>query len=161
MTSEGRPSFEGSTDGAGRRVAIVAARFNGHVVQKLLDGATGALRDAGVEDEHVLVAWVPGAFELGLVAKTLAASGRHDAVICLGAVIRGATAHFDFVCRAATDGILRAGLDTGVPVIFGVLTTEDLDQALERSEDAGGHNVGQEGAATAVEMVQLLRRVRG
>jgi 6,7-dimethyl-8-ribityllumazine synthase len=158
VTSEGRPSFEGTTEGAGRRIAIVAARFNGHVVEKLLDGATERLREAGVEDEHVLVAWVPGAFELGLAAKTLAAGGRHDAVICLGAVIRGDTAHFEYVCQAATEGVLRAGLDTGVPVIFGVLTTDTREQALARAGGEHG-NKGADAALTALEMVSLLERL--
>lgn len=142
-------------DGAGVRVAIVAARFNSHVTVRLLDGARRGLADLGVAVTDVTETWVPGAFEIPLAAKWLAGSGDHDAVICLGCVIRGETAHFEHVAGQCAAGIMRAGLDTGVPVVFGVLTTEDLDQALARSEVAGGHNVGEEAAAVAVEMVGL------
>jgi len=146
-------------DGTGMRVAVVAGRFNDRITFRLLDGVERGLRALGAEPP--VVEWVPGAFEIPLAAKAIALTGKVDAVIGVGCVIRGATTHYEAVAGESAAGILRAGLDTGVPVIFGVLTTEDLDQALERSEDAGGHNVGEEGAATAVEMVQLLRRVRG
>lgn len=148
-------------DGAGLRIAVVAARFNSHVTARLLDGARSALADVGVADADVTVTWVPGAFEVPVAAQAWATSGRADAVICLGCVIRGETAHFDFVAGQCAEGIMRVGLDTGVPVVFGVLTTEDLDQALARSvvdgDVPGGHNVGADGARVAVEMSALLR----
>ena len=146
-------------DGTGVRVAVVAGRFNDLITFRLLDGVERGLEALGAEQP--VVEWVPGAFEIPLAAKAIAMTGKVGAVIGVGCVIRGATTHYEAVAGESAAGILRAGLDTGVPVVFGVLTTEDLDQALERSEDAGGHNVGEEGAATAVEMVQLLRRVRG
>jgi 6,7-dimethyl-8-ribityllumazine synthase len=150
---------EPELDGTGMRIAVVAGRFNDLITFRLLDGVQRRLEALGALPP--VVEWVPGAFEIPLAAKAIAVTGKVDAVIGLGCVIRGATTHYEAVAGESAAGILRAGLDTGVPVIFGVLTTEDLDQALERSEDAGGHNVGEEGAATAVEMVQLLRRVRG
>jgi 6,7-dimethyl-8-ribityllumazine synthase len=144
-------------DGAGLRVAIVAARFNSHVTLRLLDGAQRGLAACGVRDEDVSVTWVPGAFEIPLVAR--AAAARADAVICLGCVIRGETAHFEHVAGQAAAGIMRVGLDTGRPVMFGVLTTENLDQALARSmPEPGAHNVGFECAEGAVEMVGLHAR---
>lgn len=143
--------------GAGVRVAVVAGRFNDLVTFRLLDGVERGLRDLGAPAPRI--EWVPGAFEIPLAAKAFAESGDVDAVIGLGCVIRGATTHYEAVAGECAAGILRAGLATGVPIIFGVLTTEDLDQALARSEDAGGHNVGEEGAHTAVEMVRLLERI--
>lgn len=151
--------IEPELDGTGMRIAVVAGRFNDLITFRLLDGVERGLKALGAHPP--VVEWVPGAFEIPLAAKAIAVTGRVDAVIGVGCVVRGATTHYEAVAGESAAGILRAGLDTGVPVIFGVLTTEDLDQALERSEDAGGHNVGEEGAATAVEMVQLLRRVRG
>ncbi len=146
-------------DGTGLRVAIVAARFNSHITLRLLQGARRGLAAAGVADDDVDVRWVPGSFEIPLAAQALAAD--HDAVLCLGCVIRGETAHFEHVAGQAAAGIMRVGLDTGKPVVFGVLTTETLDQALARSEpDPGGHNVGEEAAAVAIEMVRLIHRVR-
>lgn len=145
-------------DGSGMRVALVCGRFNDLITNRLLDGALGALSDLHVADDDRLVAWVPGAFEIPLASKTLALTGRYDAVISLGAVIRGDTAHFDFVAGECAAGIQRAQLETGVPIIFGVLTTENLDQAMIRSGDE--HNVGAESARTAVEMADLLRRFR-
>jgi 6,7-dimethyl-8-ribityllumazine synthase len=143
------------------RIAVVAGRFNDHITTPLLDGALDTLGRAGLDD--VPVHWVPGAFEIPLVAQRLAASGAFDAVICLGAVIRGDTPHFDFVAGECAAGIMRVSLDTGVPIVFGVLTTDDLDQALAR---AGGPacngtscNKGEESAATAVEMVSLFRQI--
>jgi 6,7-dimethyl-8-ribityllumazine synthase len=147
-------------DGAGLRVAIVCGRFNDHVTVRLLEGAQRGLAHAGVGEDDVTVEWVPGAFEIPLAAKAFAESGKADAVIGLGCVIRGETTHYETVAGECAAGIQRAQLATGVPIVFGVLTTEDLDQALARSEDAGGHNVGEEGAATAVEMALLLRRIR-
>lgn len=145
-------------DGSGMCIAVVAARFNEHVTQRLLEGALHALREYGVETSDVEVHWVPGAFELPLVARRLASSGRNDAVICLGAVIRGETAHFDHVASVCSAGVARAAYDTGMPVIFGVLTTDDEDQALARAGGALG-NKGDEAARSAVEMVALLREL--
>ena len=143
-------------DGAGLKVAIVAARFNSHVTLRLLDGARRGLAACGVADDDVSITWVPGAFEIPTVAQARALEA--DAVICLGCVIRGETAHFEHVAGQAAAGILRVGLDTGKPVMFGVLTTEDLSQALARSvPDPGAHNVGYECAEGAVEMARLLR----
>lgn len=147
--------------GTGLRIAVVCGRFNGHVTLRLLDGVRRGLDDCGVDAADVQEVWVPGAFEIPLVAKTFADAGRVDAVVAIGCVIRGETAHFDFVAGQAAQGIQQAGLDTGVPIVFGVLTTEDLDQALARSEGPGGHNVGEEGARTAVEVATLLASIRG
>ncbi|HLA93110.1 MAG TPA: 6,7-dimethyl-8-ribityllumazine synthase [Actinomycetota bacterium] len=147
--------FRGETNARGRRVAVVVARFNEIVTRKLLEGALEGLRVHGVDDEDVDVAWVPGAFELPAVARRLAASGTYDAVICLGAVIRGETSHFDHVAGQAAAGIREAAVATGVPVIFGVLTTETLEQALARA--GGDHgNKGWDSAAAALEMASLL-----
>lgn len=149
--------LEPTLDGTGVRVAVVAGRFNDLVTYRLLDGVERGLAALGAPEP--VVEWVPGAFEIPLAAKAFAESGSVDAVIGLGCVIRGATTHYEAVAGESAAGILRAGLATGVPIIFGVLTTEDLDQALERSEGPGGHNVGEEGAHTAVEMVRLLERI--
>ena len=150
--------YEGKLDASGMRLAIVASRFNGDVTKLLLAGALDDLRDHGLDPAAVPVAWVPGAFEIPLVAKRLAESGEVDAVICLGAVIRGDTPHFEYVAGECASGISRATLDTGVPIAFGVLTTDDLDQALARTGGVEG-NKGAEAAATAVEMVDLLRQL--
>ncbi len=151
-------SVTGSVEGAGVRVAVVCARFNDLITRRLLEGALAGLGSHGVHEGDVTVAWVPGAFEIPLVAKQCAASGRFDAVICLGAVIRGDTAHFEYVAGPCAEGIQRAALDTGVPIVFGVLTTENLDQALSRS-DVDGDDKGAEAARTALEMVDVLRRL--
>ena len=143
-------------DASGMRIAVVAGRFNAQVTQPLLDGALSTLAEHGLDPDSVPVCWVPGAFELPLTAKRLAASGTVDAVICLGAVIRGDTAHFEYVAGPCASGIAQAALDTGVPIAFGVLTTNDEEQALARAGGAAG-NKGAEAAATAVEMVALLR----
>jgi 6,7-dimethyl-8-ribityllumazine synthase len=150
--------FEGKLDASDMRVAIVAARFNGDVTNLLLEGARDELGHHGLDAAAVPVVWVPGAFEIPLTAKRLAESGELDAVICLGAVIRGDTLHFDYVAGECASGIARVALDTGVPVAFGVLTTDDLDQALARAGGAEG-NKGAESAATAVEMVDLFRQL--
>jgi 6,7-dimethyl-8-ribityllumazine synthase len=149
-------AYEGSLDGRGMRLAIVAGRFNAHITHPLLDGALATLGEHGVDAATIGVHWVPGAFEIPLVARRLAASGSVDAVVCLGAVIRGETAHFDYVAGPCAAGIAQAGLDTGVPVIFGVLTTNDEQQALDRAGGCEG-NKGSEAALTAIEMVTLLR----
>jgi 6,7-dimethyl-8-ribityllumazine synthase len=148
-------------DGSGVRVAVLCARFNDLITLRLLAGVRRGLGAAGVADDDVTVAWVPGAFELPLAAKAHAESGRFDAVIVLGAVVRGETTHYEIVSGECARGVQDVQLTTGVPVMFGVLTVEDLGQALARSEDAGGHNVGEECALGAVEVVGLLRGVRG
>ena len=150
--------YAGKLDASGMRLAVIAGRFNAEVTKLLLDGALHELVDLGLEAESVPVVWVPGAFEIPLVAKQLAESGERDAVICVGAVIRGDTPHFDFVAAECASGISRVALDTGVPIAFGVLTTDDRDQALARAGGAEG-NKGAEAAATAVEMVDLLRQL--
>ncbi|MEX0665214.1 MAG: 6,7-dimethyl-8-ribityllumazine synthase [Acidimicrobiia bacterium] len=140
------------------RLAIVAGRFNSHVSRFLVEGATTTLTQLGLPPDAVPIHWVPGAFEIPLVAKRLAASGRLDAVICLGAVIRGDTAHFEYVAGPCATGVAQAALETGVPVIFGVLTTNDEQQALDRAGGCAG-NKGEQAARTAVEMVGLLRAI--
>jgi 6,7-dimethyl-8-ribityllumazine synthase len=149
-------ALEGDLDATGMRFAIVAARFNREVTEPLCAGAEKKLRAHGAED--VTVAWVPGAFELPLVAKRFAESGAVDAVVCIGAVIRGETAHFEYVAGETAAGITRAALDTGIPVIFGVLTVDDREQARDRLGGKEGHK-GEEAAFTAIEMVSLLRRL--
>ncbi len=145
--------------GDGLRIAIVAGRFNDHVTERLLAGVRRGLRDLGVSDEAVVEAWVPGAFELPFAAKAFAESGRIDGVVCIGCVIRGETTHYEEVAGQCAAGIQQVQLETGVPVAFGVLTTENLDQALRRSEDAGGQNVGEDGARVVVEMRRLVERL--
>jgi 6,7-dimethyl-8-ribityllumazine synthase len=151
-------TFVGVHDGSGRRIAVVAARFNEIVTAKLVEGALAGLAKHRVAEADVDVAWVPGAFEIPLVASRLASTGRYDAVICLGAVIRGETAHFDLVADEAARGIARVALDTGVPVIFEVLATDDLAQAEARAGGAHG-NKGWEAAEAALEMAWLLERL--
>ena len=138
---------------------MVASRFNDFVVKALLEGAIEAIRRHGGDAESVDVVWVPGSFEIPLVARELAISGRYDAVICLGAVIRGATAHFDYVAGGAAGGISNVALETGVPVIFGVITTESIEQALERAGTKMG-NKGFEAAVSAMEMADLMAKLR-
>lgn len=140
------------------RFAVVAAKFNAEVVDRLLDGALAGLRKLGVPERDIDVVRVPGAFELPLTAQLVGNSGKYLAIICLGAVIRGDTDHYDYVCRAATDGILQAGLDCSIPVIFGVLTCANEEQALDRAGGKHG-NKGADAAAAAVEMVNLLRKL--
>ncbi len=151
-------TFEGDFQARDARFAVVAARFNGLVVESLLAGALDALRRHGVAEADIHVYRVPGAFELPLLARRLAASRRYDAVIALGAVIRGATPHFDHVAGECAKGLSKAMLDTGVPVAFGVLTTDTIEQALERAGTKAG-NKGADAALTALEMVSLLRRI--
>ncbi len=146
---------EGSPEARGRRFAVAASRFNGVVTSELLDGALAAFRRHGIADDDVAVAWTPGAFELPLATKRMAESGGFDAVVCLGAVIRGETAHFDYVAGECARGIQQAALETGVPCIFGVLTTDTLEQALERAGGKHG-NKGWEAATAAIEMAGLL-----
>lgn len=150
-------TFEGHLVGTGLRVGIVAGRFNEFIVGKLVGGALDALRRHGVEEENVDVAWVPGAFEIPLIAKKMAESGRYDAVLTLGAVIRGATPHFDYVCNETAKGVAALSLSTGIPVIFGVLTTDSIEQAIERAGTKAG-NKGWEAAAAAIEMANLSKQ---
>lgn len=150
--------FEGTLNGDGLKFAIVAARFNSFITEKLLEGAKDALRRHGTNLDDVDVAWVPGAFELAIAARRLARSGKYDAVLCLGAVIRGSTPHFDHVANAATRGIADAGLAADVPVVFGVLTTTTIEQAIERAGTKAG-NKGADAAMTGIEMAQLLKRL--
>ncbi|MBP17056.1 MAG: 6,7-dimethyl-8-ribityllumazine synthase [Acidimicrobiaceae bacterium] len=145
-------------DGSGLRIGIVAARFNDSIVVQMLDGTRTRLSALGVADEDISLAWVAGAFEIPLAARAMAASGDVDAVVCLGCVIRGETPHFDYVAGEAAAGIQRVGLDTGVPTVFGVLTTDDLAQAVERAAVDQGDK-GADCADAAVELVQLLRRL--
>jgi 6,7-dimethyl-8-ribityllumazine synthase len=153
-------SYGGEVDAGEARVALVCAKFNGGITERLLDGALAGFGANGVKATAVSVAWVPGAFELPLAAMRLAASGTFEAVVALGAVIRGETAHFDFVAGQCASGLQRAALDTGVPVVFGVLTTDTVEQALARCCDGEG-NKGYEAAVTALEMADLLRRLPG
>jgi 6,7-dimethyl-8-ribityllumazine synthase len=148
--------IEGDLQAGNARFGIVVSRFNEFITEKLLAGALDALKRHGANMESVTVAWCPGAFEAPLVVKKLAASGSYDAVICLGAVIRGATSHFDYVAGQAASGIAQVMLETGLPVVFGVLTTDTLEQAIERAGSKAG-NKGAEAAAAAIEMVNLLK----
>lgn len=147
--------LRGGSEARGRRVGLVASSFNEVVVRKLVEGALDCLRAHGISEDDLDVAWVPGAFELPLVARRLAASGGYDAVICLGAVIRGETPHFDHVAGQAASGIRRAAEDTGVPMIFGVLTTDTFEQAMDRAGGKHG-NKGWSAALAAIEMASLL-----
>ena len=149
-------SLRGEHNGTGLRIGVACALFNGGVTLRLLDGALAALAESGTDRGDVTVAWAPGAFELPLVARGFAQAGKVDAVLCFGAVIRGDTGHYDFVAGECASGIQRVQLDTGVPVVFGVLTTDTLQQALERSEP-DETNKGREAALTGIEMVRLLR----
>lgn len=150
--------IEGNITAEGLRFAIVASRFNEFITSKLLEGALDMLRRHGAAEDAVDVAWVPGAFEIPLAAKKFAASGKYDAVICVGAVIRGATSHYDYVCSEVSKGVAQAGLSTGVPVIFGVVTTENIEQAVERAGTKAG-NKGADGAMAAMEMANLLKKI--
>lgn len=152
------PTFEGNLDTSPGRFAVVAAKFNRDIVDKLVAGALNALNERGVADDAVDLVWVPGSFELPLVAQRLAASKKYVAVICLGAVIKGETDHYEYVCRGATDGILQAGLTTGVPVLFGVLTCQTEEQAIDRAGGKAG-NKGADVAQAAIEIVNLLKQL--
>ncbi len=148
--------IEGKLLAEGQKIGIVAARFNDFITSKLLEGAVDAFVRHGGERSNLTVAYVPGAFEIPLVAKKMAESGKYDAVLCLGAVIRGATPHFDMVANEATKGVAQASLQTGVPVIFGILTTDSIEQAVERAGTKSG-NKGFDTMNTAIEMVNLLK----
>ena len=151
-------THEGQLIATDMKIGIVVSRFNDLITERLLSGALDILRRHGGDENLVEVAYVPGAFEMPLAAKTMAQSGRFAAVICLGCVIKGATDHYDYVCSQAASGVLRAGLDTGVPVIFGVLTTDTLDQALERAGSKAG-NKGADAMLAAIEMASLMGQI--
>lgn len=149
-------TFEGKLVSKQIKVGIVAARFNEFITSKLLSGAKDGLLRHDVRDEDIHVAWVPGAFEIPIIASKMAKSGKYDAVICLGAVIRGSTSHYDYVCNEVSKGIAAVSLEAGVPVMFGVLTTENIEQAIERAGTKSG-NKGYDCALGAIEMVNLIR----
>lgn len=142
----------------GMKVGIIASRFNSFLVEKLLDGAVDGLVRHGVEEENIDACWVPGAFEIPVVAQKMAMSGKYDAVICVGAVIRGATTHYDLVVNETTKGIAQVGMKSGIPVMFGVIATENIEQAIERSGSKAG-NKGYECALGAIEMVNVMKQI--
>lgn len=150
--------FEGKLVSENIKVGIVVARFNEFITSKLLGGAIDGLQRENVNSDDIDVAWVPGAFEIPLAAKKMADSGKYDAVICLGAVIRGATSHYDYVCAEVSKGVAQVSLSAGIPVMFGVLTTDTIEQAVERAGTKAG-NKGFECAQGAIEMVNLLREM--
>ncbi len=150
--------LEGNLTAEGLKFGIVVARFNEFITTKLLGGALDMLHRHGAKDEDVDAAWVPGAFEIPLAAKKMAESGKYDAVICLGAVIRGSTSHYDYVCNEVSKGVAQVGMSTGVPTIFGVVTTENIEQAIERAGTKAG-NKGADGAMAAMEMANLLKNI--
>ncbi|WEG12099.1 6,7-dimethyl-8-ribityllumazine synthase [Pullulanibacillus sp. KACC 23026] len=152
-------TFEGNLVGSGLKMAIVVGRFNEFITSKLLSGALDALKRHGVDEASIDISWVPGAFEIPFIAKKLAASKKYDAVITLGTVIRGSTTHYDYVCNEAAKGVAQAGMETGVPVIFGIVTTESIEQAIERSGTKAG-NKGWDSAVAAIEMANLTKIVQ-
>lgn len=150
--------LEGNLIGSSKKFAIVASRFNEFIVSKLVSGAQDGLVRHGVNDDDITLAWVPGAFEIPLMAQKLAKSGKFDAVICVGAVIKGATTHYDYVCAEVSKGIASVGLNTDTPVIFGIVTTDNIEQAIERAGTKAG-NKGYDAAVTAIEMVNLAEKI--
>lgn len=150
--------IEGSFIAGDARVAIVASRFNEFITSKLIGGAEDALLRHDIKPENIDLAWVPGAFEIPLAAKKMAESGMYDAVICVGAVIRGSTTHYDYVCAEVSKGIASVSLSTGIPVLFGVLTTENIEQAIERAGTKAG-NKGYDCAMSALEMISLMKKI--
>lgn len=151
-------TLEGNVVGSGIKIGIVAARFNEFIVSKLIGGAQDALVRHGVNDDDITLTWVPGAFEIPIIAKKMAESKKYDAVICLGAVIKGSTSHYDYVCAEVSKGTAQVGLETGVPTIFGVLTTDNIEQAIERAGTKAG-NKGYDVACSAIEMVNLMKNL--
>ncbi|MBI2841763.1 MAG: 6,7-dimethyl-8-ribityllumazine synthase [Armatimonadetes bacterium] len=149
-------TYEGKLLAAGLKFAVVVSRFNEFITNKLLDGALDALVRHGADDESIEIAWVPGTFEIPLVAQKLAGSGRYDAVVCLGALIRGSTPHFEYIAAEVTKGIAQVGLASGVPTVYGVITTDNIEQAIERAGTKAG-NKGAAAAESAIEMANLLR----
>lgn len=152
-------TFEGNLVGTDLKIGIVVARFNEFITSKLLGGAEDTLRRHGVSEDNVSIAWVPGAFEIPLVTKQMAASGKYDAVIALGTVIRGSTPHFDYVCSEVTKGVASVSMESNLPVIFGVLTTETIEQAIERAGTKAG-NKGADAAVSAIEMANLMQDLK-
>ncbi|MBO1910239.1 6,7-dimethyl-8-ribityllumazine synthase [Sporosarcina sp. 6E9] len=150
-------TYEGHLVGTGLKIGIVVSRFNDFITGKLLNGAEDALRRHGVNDNDIATAWVPGAYEIPLVAKKMAASGKYDAIITLGTVIRGATPHFDYVCSEVAKGVSAINMQEGIPVIFGVLTTDTIEQAIERAGTKAG-NKGWDAGAAAIEMANLMNQ---
>ncbi|MBQ3471906.1 MAG: 6,7-dimethyl-8-ribityllumazine synthase [Clostridia bacterium] len=150
--------IEGIYSGEGLKVGIIASRFNEFITSKLVSGAEDCLVRHGVDGDDISVAWVPGAFEIPVIAKRMAESGKYDAVIALGAVIRGATSHYDYVCAEVSKGVAAVSLDTGVPVLFGILTTDTIEQAVERAGTKAG-NKGSDCAMSALEMVSLIKKL--
>lgn len=150
--------FEGNVVADGVKIGIVVARFNEFITSKLLGGAMDGLKRHNVCEENIDVAWVPGAFEIPLIAKKMAKSGKYDAVICLGAVIRGATSHYDYVCNEVSKGIAAVSMDSEIPVMFGIVTTENIEQAIERAGTKAG-NKGYDCALGAIEMINLIREI--
>ena len=150
--------YEGKLNGSGLKIGIVAARFNEFIVSKLVSGAEDCLYRHYVAKEDVEVAWVPGAFEIPLVAQAMARTKKYDAIICLGCVIRGATSHYDYVCNEVSKGIAKVSLDENMPVMFGVVTTENIEQAIERAGTKAG-NKGYDVACSAIEMVNLMKEL--
>ena len=152
-------TFEGKLVSEDIKVGIIVARFNEFITSKLLSGALDTITRHEINEENIQVAWVPGAFEIPLIASKMAESGKYDAVICLGAVIRGSTSHYDYVCNEVSKGIASVSLKSGIPVMFGVLTTENIEQAIERAGSKAG-NKGSECAEGAIEMVNLIREIQ-
>ena len=150
--------LEGNLVANGSKIAIVAARFNEFIVSKLVSGCVDGLKRHNVSDDDITLAWVPGAFEIPLMASKLAKSGKYDAVICLGAVIRGSTTHYDYVCSEVSKGIANVSLNTDIPVMFGVITTENIEQAIERAGTKAG-NKGYDCAVGAIEMINLSKQI--
>ena len=150
--------IEGMIVANGAKIGIVAARFNEFIVSKLVAGAQDGLIRHGVSDDNIDLAWVPGAFEIPLIASKMAKSGKYDAVICLGAVVRGATSHYDYVCNEVSKGIASVSLESGIPVMFGVVTTENIEQAIERAGTKAG-NKGYDCAMGALEMIDLMKQL--
>lgn len=151
--------YEGKMVSDGIKIGIVASRFNEFIVSKLLSGAVDGLKRHNVNDNDISVAWVPGAFEIPLIASKMAKSGKYDAVICLGAVIRGSTSHYDYVCNEVSKGVANVSLNSDIPVLFGVVTTENIEQAIERAGTKAG-NKGYDCALSAIEMVNLIREIQ-
>lgn len=158
MEGKNMKTLEGNVIGNGIRIGIVAARFNEFIVSKLISGAEDAFVRHGVNSDDVDLAWVPGAFEIPVVAQKMAQSGKYDAVLCLGAVIKGSTSHYDYVCAEVSKGVAAVSLSTGLPVLFGVLTTDNIEQAIERAGTKAG-NKGYDTACAAIEMVNLMKNM--
>ncbi len=150
--------IEGKLISREAKIGIIVSRFNEFIGSKLLSGAIDCLKRHDIEDDNITVAWVPGAFEIPLIAKKMAMTGKYDAVICLGAVIRGSTSHYDYVCAEVSKGIASASLETGIPVMFGVLTTDTIEQAIERAGTKAG-NKGYDCAASAIEMINVIKNI--